>query len=227
LKSIILLHGALGAQDQLESLSERLSDLDYDVFLLSFSGHYNNPFEKDFGIHQFSKELKSLIEEFKLVKPNIFGYSMGGYVALYLASQEKNLIGNIITLGTKFNWTKEIADKEIKQLNPKTITEKVPKFAAALQKRHGNNWELLLNRTADMMVALGENNLLGKDLFSIIENKVLIALADGDNMVSIEETDFAQLNLKNSERLTLKNTKHSFETVNTKELVRIIDGFSR
>lgn len=225
MKQIILLHGAIGAKDQLELLANQLSNKTIKVFTFSFSGHGKEPFAKKFGIAQFAQELESFISEHHLIQPTIFGYSMGGYVALYLASKQPLLLGNIITLGTKFNWTKEIAQNEIKQLNPKTILEKVPKFAHALKVRHGEDWENLLRRTADMMIELGENNLIDKELLSRVQNKVLLGLADNDTMVTVEETDFVFSNLKNAKRYTLYNTKHPIETVNIEFLAENIVGF--
>jgi pimeloyl-ACP methyl ester carboxylesterase len=225
MRTIILLHGALGAHDQLVPLKEELSALHYEVHLLSFSGHGKISFQKDFTIHQFASELELFIRNNHLQKPNIFGYSMGGYVALYLASQNKDLLGDIVTLGTKLKWTKEIADKEIKQLDPAVIKEKVPKFADALQKRHGADWELLLKRTAYMMVALGDNNIIESN-FSKITNKVLLGLADNDSMVSVEETDSAARQIPNSDRFTLAGAKHPIETADPKVLADIILQFS-
>lgn len=225
MKHIILLHGALGAQDQLEPLNEVLSQLNYKVYSFSFSGHGKVPFQNEFGIIQFANELEKFILENKLKRPAIFAYSMGGYVALYLAAQKNDLIGNIVTLGTKFNWTKEIAEKEIKQLDPKVIQEKVPKFAEALKQRHGDNWELLLHRTANMMVELGKQNLINSELLSKINNKVLLGLADSDLMVTVEETQFVAQCLTCATRFTLLNAKHPLETVNITILSQTISDF--
>ncbi len=225
MKSIILLHGAIGARDQLEPLANQLTKKEFKVFSFSFSGHGKEPFDNDFGIMQFSRELENFIIENNLNQPQIFGYSMGGYVALFLASQKPHLIGSIITLGTKFNWTKEISENEIKQLDPKIISEKVPKFAEALKARHGYDWELLLKRTAEMMISLGNHNLINTELLKKIENKVMIGLASNDSMVSIEETDFVFSHLKNAQRYTLSNAKHPIETVDSKVLADIIVRF--
>jgi pimeloyl-ACP methyl ester carboxylesterase len=223
-KQIILLHGALGAQDQLEPLKKELSALGYEVHLFTFSGHGKMPFQKDFGMTQFASELELFIRNNHLPGAHIFGYSMGGYVALYLASQNKDLIGSIITLGTKFKWNIEIAEKEIKQLDPAIIKEKVPKFAEALQKRHGVDWELLLKRTGEMMKALGDNNIIENN-FGKINNKVLIGLADTDSMVSLDETDSAAKHISHASRYTLINAKHPIETADPKVLADIIVRF--
>ncbi len=165
MKSIILLHGAIGAKDQLEPLAVELKQRDYNVYTLSFSGHGQMLFQTEFGIKQFAHELSLFIKKNNLLQPTVFGYSMGGYVALYLAKQNPDLLGNIITLGTKFNWSPEIAQKEIRMLDSKTIIEKVPKFAETLKARHGEDWEGLLKLTSDTMIALGNKNALASSVF--------------------------------------------------------------
>ena len=226
MQTIILLHGAIGAKDQLEPLAAELKQQGYNVFTLSFSGHGQTSFATSFGIEQFALELEQFIETNHLDKPSVFGYSMSGYVALYLAHQQPTLLGNIITLGTKFEWSPAIAQKEVKMLDSKTIIEKVPKFAEALQKRHGQDWELLLQKTAEMVLSLGNKNALTLNDFATIENKVLIGLADKDNMVSLEETTAVYKQLKNGAMYMFSNTKHPIESVNVKLLLQVIKEFN-
>jgi esterase/lipase len=226
MKSIILLHGAIGANDQLEPLAKELTQQGIQVFSFNFSGHGKMPFQKNFGIEQFALELEQFIATHKLEKPNVFGYSMGGYVALYLAHKQPTLLGNIITLGTKFEWTPEISQKETKMLDVKTILEKVPKFAEDLKTRHGNDWELLLTKTTEMMLSLGTNNALSLNDYTTIENKVLIGIADKDTMVSLDETTAVYKQLKNGAMYMLPNTKHPIEMVNVGLLGKIIGEFN-
>ena len=226
MKNIILLHGAIGAKDQLEPLANQLKQQGYNVLTLSFSGHGQTTFQSNLRIEQFALELEQFITTHNLQQPTVFGYSMGGYVALYLAKQQPTLLGNIITLGTKFEWSPEISAKETKMLDSKTIIEKVPKFAEALQKRHGQDWELLLQKTAEMMIDLGNKNALSLNDFTSIENKVLIGLADKDNMVSLEETTAVYKQLKNGAMYMLPNTKHPIETVDLKLLVELVSRFN-
>jgi esterase/lipase len=150
---------------------------------------------------------------------------MGGYVALYLASEEPELLGYIVTLGSKFSWNTEIAEKEIKNLNPEIIKSKVPKFAESLQARHGEKWELLLTKTADMMLVMGKHNPLSAERIERITNRVLIGLADKDAMVSLDETRAVYSRLQNASMYMLPQTKHPIETADIELLSSIIIKF--
>ena len=125
---ILLLHGALGSSEQLIPLQKNLSS-ERTVFRMDFDGHGNFKSENNFSIPLFAQNVIDFLKEKDISKIEIFGYSMGGYVALHFASKFPNFIEKIITLGTKFDWTPEFAEKEIKMLNPSQIQEKVPAFA--------------------------------------------------------------------------------------------------
>jgi pimeloyl-ACP methyl ester carboxylesterase len=225
MQPIIFLHGAIGAEDQLQPLRDHFSKNNFATYSFSFSGHGKIPFRDKFGIEQFSDELKKFILENALEKPHIFGYSMGGYVALYLAAKDPELFGTVITLGTKFNWSKETAEKEIKMLDPKAIEEKVPRFATALQQRHGEEWKLLLQRTSEMMLSLGNDNLLSETAVKQITTPVIIGLADHDNMVTFEETVNVYRQLQNASFFVLANTRHPIETVDAAMLYNVVSRF--
>lgn len=224
--AIILLHGAIGAADQLQPLAAFFSQNGYEVYSPNFSGHGQAAFNpQGFGIEVFSEELRQYILSNRLQTPAVFGYSMGGYVALHLACMQAGLLGPIATLATKFNWTPETAAKESKMLDPDTILAKVPKFAEALQARHGAAWKELLAKTAGMMADLGRHNILDHGLLQGIENKVMLGLGDSDTMVSLEETLQVRNQLKSGSLYMLPHTKHPLETVDVKLLGAVLLSF--
>src|SRR5689334_13100853 len=112
---ILILHGALGSASQLEPVKSMMESNGMRVHLLSFSGHGGISFQKNFGIEQFADDTLHYIKSYQLKQVNIFGYSMGGYVALWLAKQYPDVVGKIVTLGTKFDWSVESAAKEVKK----------------------------------------------------------------------------------------------------------------
>ncbi|MEO6304527.1 MAG: alpha/beta hydrolase [Bacteroidia bacterium] len=225
METVILTHGAIGSKEDLESLTTALRKENYNVFSFSFSGHGNLNFENKFGIEQFALELENFISENKLEKPSIIGYSMGGYVALYLALRSPSLLNKIICHATKFNWSNEVVEKETRMLNPEVMLEKIPAFAKALESKHGNSWKELVMKTAEMMREINKNNYLGPEALKAIQNKVLLGLGDKDQMVTLEETINVYRTLSNANMYVLPNTKHPIEQLDVQLFVNIVSSF--
>jgi pimeloyl-ACP methyl ester carboxylesterase len=224
MQSIILLHGAVGSKAQLEPLQKLLQREKLNAVSFNFFGHGGELFhDEGFGIKIFSWQLQNFIRTHHLQRPAVFGYSMGGYVALRLAYKFPDLLGDIITLGTKFDWTPEGANKEATMLDPNKIEEKVPAFAALLKKLHApNDWKVLLAETAGMMRTLGKEPLLTKKEFTAIKNKVTVCLGDKDNMVTREESEQTAKALPNGKFVLLENTPHSIEKLDAEKVVNEI-----
>ncbi len=217
MKDVILLHGALGAQVQFDDLRKRLEP-EYKCHSLDLPGHGSSSFAKQFGIEAFSRELENFIEQYQLKNPLIFGYSMGGYVALFLESTKPNTFSKIFTLGTKFQWTPEIAEKESGFLDPEKIREKVPDYAKRLEELHGDKWPQLCEETAKMMRYLGTMNLLNAESYGSIQIPVRVGIGDKDKMVTLEETTGVFRKLKKGSFLVMPSTPHPIEQVSPERL---------
>ncbi|MCG3167086.1 MAG: 2-succinyl-6-hydroxy-2,4-cyclohexadiene-1-carboxylate synthase [Bacteroidia bacterium] len=215
MQKLLLLHGAIGSSKQFDALVPLLQN-QFEVYILDFSGHGGKPIpDKPFSIELFAKDVLNWLEEKKIETINIFGYSMGGYVTLYLAKHQAEKVGKVFTLATKFNWNAEGAAKEAAMLNPEKIAAKVPAFANALEQKHGENWKTVLIKTADMMINLGKSPALSMTDLAAVQQPVQISVGDKDNMVTLEETIAAYRQLKNAQLLVLPQTQHPFEKVNT------------
>ena len=225
MKNILLLHGAIGAKDQLLPLAEKLGN-NFIVHTLNFSGHGGELMPDNFSIEIFAEDVLNYLDEKKIEKISIFGYSMGGYVALYLAKHHPEKIEKIFTLATKFLWTPEISAKEIKMLDAEKMELKVPAFAKILEQRHyPNDWKLLLKKTAEMMISLGENNTLKLTDFDTITHPVCIGIGDDDVMVTIGETKAVYERLKNGNLVILDETEHPIEKVDLLKLMLEMNSF--
>lgn len=225
MKTILLLHGAIGSKKQLEPLAGCLKK-NFDVHAINFDGHGNETMPEAFSIERFAGNALTYLETNKLKEVAIFGYSMGGYVALQLAKLHPEKINKIFTLATKFNWTPEIAQQEIKMLDADKIAAKVPAFANELQLRHlPNDWKTVLQKTSEMMVALGNDNPLRLDDYKNIKVPVSLNVGDKDAMVSIEETRKVYENLPNAVFNILQDTPHPIEKINIQNLAVAIEAF--
>lgn len=225
MKKLLLLHGAIGSSQQFEQVASLLNTA-FELHTPDFSGHGGKAFPgSPFSIELFANDVLNWMQENKIAIIDIFGYSMGGYVALYLAKHHPSRVGKVFTLATKFNWNPEGAAKEAAMLNPEKIAEKVPAFAKALEQKHGENWKTVLTKTAAMMLALGSSPSLSLTDLADIQQRVLISVGDKDKMVTLEETITAYRALTNAQLLVLPQTQHPFEKVNAERIAAEIRNY--
>jgi pimeloyl-ACP methyl ester carboxylesterase len=225
MQKILLLHGALRSSKNFETLVPLLQN-NFEVHTLTFEGHGGKTIPNhELKMQHFAEEVAEYLNQNNIDKINIFGYSMGGYVGLYLAKHFSERVEKLYTLATKLNWTVEGATKEAFMLNPIIIKEKVPKFALALEQLHGENWEALLQKTAQMMLQLGKNPTLKNEDFEQITIPVLLSVGDNDAMVTLEETENAFKKMPNAKWYVMPNTIHPIERVNVEELAHHIRKF--
>lgn len=210
----MILHGAAGSKERFEKLAESLKDK-FDVYRMNFSGHGGEPIpEEPFSTELFAKDVINFLNNNEVRQVNIFGFSMGGFVGLYLASHFPERVLKVFTLGTKFNWTKETVKQQVKLLDPETITEKIPAYAEELkQLHHPNNWIEVIEKTVEMLTEMGKKNPLSDTDLIGLEIPVLIAMGDRDNLVIIEESVFSFRLLIKGQFLVIPNTPHPVHNV--------------
>lgn len=226
MQHLLLLHGAIGSKEQLQDLSN-LMECDYNVHLLNFEGHggENIP-DTSFSIQSFAHEVLDYMQQHHIEQANIFGYSLGGYVGMYIAKYFPQKIRRLVTLATKFYWDEEIAAKEIKMLDAATILQKVPAFADELAKRHSpNDWKVVLQKSAEMLLNLGSDNVLKTEDYADITMQCLIMLGDRDKMVTLDETLHVYKQLSNAQLCILPNTHHPIEPVDKHLIAFLMQRF--
>ena len=216
---LLLLHGALGAAEQFDELFALLQP-NASVHRLDFEGHGKQPLaEHPFEIHHFAENVVAYLDVHGIESAHIFGYSMGGYVALHLAEWQQQRIQKIMTLGTKFAWNPDTAAKEASMLNAQRLAEKVPKFAAKLEALHsGSDWKVVTEKTRALLLSLGEKPVVDAQALGSIHHSVCLAIGDRDEMVTLEETVAAYKTLPAASLAVLPHTPHALDKVSVQRL---------
>lgn len=210
---LLLLHGALGSAAQFDPLLPLLP-ADFEVHTLNFPGHGGTPAAEPFSIGYFARFVLDFLDRKNIERVQIFGYSMGGYTALQLALLAPERVVRVVTLGTKFGWTPEVAARETTLLNADKIAAKVPLFAQLLAERHApGDWKSVLQQTADLLHDLGNGSALKLEDFAQISCPVLIGLGADDHMVGREESENVAQALPQGRLDILPGVKHPFEQV--------------
>ncbi len=224
MKQILVLHGALSSQSVMSKLTFALS-INNEVYSFDFPGHGGKELVNNkIRMNDLAQSIVDFCFHLQIYRPLIFGYSMGGYAALVAVARLGFEVEKIITLGTKFNWSKEALDKELKKLDPELMLQKAPQYIEYLQGLHqAQDWEILIHNTADMMKNLCEEQQLTSSEFEKINCPVHLLLGEQDKMVSREETEISSSKIKNSKIEILPDTKHPMEQVNVELLHGVIN----
>ena len=226
-RGVLLIHGALGAAEQLAPLTERLETRGARVSVVELEGHGRTaPRDRPFAMAHFAENVIDALDALGTGPAPLFGYSMGGYVALLVAAAHPDRVARVVTLGTKFRWDAENAAREARRLDPATIRTKVPRFAAALAARHAGagGWEAVLARTAALLTALGDDAPLTDGVLGALRCPVRVMVGDRDATVSVEETAGAWRALAHGELAVLPATPHPIEQVDTDLLAELVLG---
>jgi pimeloyl-ACP methyl ester carboxylesterase len=223
---IVVLHGALGSAHQFKPL---LASMDRPARIMEFLGHGDTvDVDRDWTIDLYVDQLEAWLQAESLSSTHIFGYSMGGYVALTLALRRPDLVNRIVALGTKLEWSVEQAEREVRLVDVDTIIEKVPRFAEDLERRHGKDrWQSVVRKTAALMVDLGRRPRLSIEGMSSMSAAVRYMIGDRDEMVSLEETRSYYAATAGAEFAVLPATRHPIEKVRTELIAWHVMDFLR
>lgn len=226
MRHLILLHGAIGTKEQLIPLANALP-AEFIIHPINFSGHGGEPIpDEAFSIQLFAEDVVAYMQRNSITKADIFGYSMGGYVAMYMAKHHAEKVNRIITLATKFHWDEATSAKEVKMLNADIIQQKMPAFTQQLSNAHSpNDWKKVLEKTAELLTALGSVNTLQTADYRGITTPCLLLLGDRDKMVTLDETVSVYQQLPAAQLGILPNTPHPVEQVNVELLAFMVKQY--
>jgi pimeloyl-ACP methyl ester carboxylesterase len=226
MQNLLLLHGALSTRLQFDSLRPLLAN-DFEVEAINFSGHggLNIPMQ-GFTFNAFANDILAYADKNKIEKLNLFGFSMGGYAALYFAKLYPNRVNKIFTLNVKFNWDLASTARETAMLDAEKMMLKVPGYANQLMMLHGiQMWKEVINQTSGMMTALSKDYLLTKEDYKQMIFPIRLAIGDRDSTSSVQETLDVYQKLPNASMWVLPNTNHPFEKINCQKLASEINEF--
>jgi pimeloyl-ACP methyl ester carboxylesterase len=102
-KAIILLHGNGGSSDYFREQMDEFSKL-YHVYAVDTRGHGRTPRgEKPFTIRQFAADLLGFMDEHRIGKAHLLGFSDGANIAMVFAIQHPDRVDQLILNGANLN----------------------------------------------------------------------------------------------------------------------------
>lgn len=211
----IFLHGALGSAAQFQGIANQLKHPE-SYQAINLPGHGGLPLPASFSLQMFGEAVaQSMITPVRL-----FGYSMGGYVALYVAWKYPELVSEVIILNTKLQWTPDIAQRMQGMMNSDKIEAKAPQMATTFAAAHApEDWKQVARLTSILMHGFGEGNGLQEQQLREIACPVHILRGSADMVVSAEECQHVLSLLQQGSYHEIINSGHLLEQVDLAALL--------
>jgi len=218
----LLLHGALGSKAQFDAIVAQLHN-NPKYIALNFPGHGGQGSDGVFSTRLFAESVLAFMEEHGHDEADIFGYSMGGYVGLWLAWQYPERVRSVTTYGTKLEWNPDVASGMSRMFDPEKIEAKAPALAASLAAAHGTTqWKTLCGQTAAFLHDLGAGLGLSAAAYAQISCPVRIIRGDQDHVVSDAESRAVAESIPQGRFEVLPGGKHLIEQVDPKVLAGLL-----
>lgn len=223
---LLCLHGALATRQQFDLLRPHLRP-DIDLHTLDFEGHGDATApNRSLRAEHLVENVMAYLDDHALTRVNLFGYSLGGYVACMVAQMHPERVERVITLGTRYLWDGATLERELQMVNPATMQTKVPRFVEALAHQHrAEGWEKVVAQTQNLLRANAESNGLTAEYLATITQPVRVMVGDRDTTAGVSESYAAFKALPHGEFEVLPATPHPFQKVPMARLAYSIHEF--
>ncbi|MDX1652403.1 MAG: alpha/beta hydrolase [Brumimicrobium sp.] len=221
MEKLVLIHGALGSGKEMEQIAPLLSHK-YAVHIYEIPHHGSKSKSEIECVVSTLKD--DLLEFLENIGPSyIYGFSLGGYLALSAALKSDKNIKGIITHGTKLLWNDQEAKKETATLNIDFLKNKTGPFFDYLQELHGPYLPELLKKTVALMMDLGESPSVRPDNAGVLKIPVRMVRGGKDKMVTEQETRTICEAIDNCHYFEIPSFIHPVGFLKPKFVARMID----
>ena len=220
---ILCLHGALGTAAQFDPIRPFLPE-SLPLIAPTLPGHGKSALDQPYSLPNFAAAVLDILDREEITQTDIFGYSMGGYLALWLAWKHPDRVRRIVTLNTKLDWTPASAARMSNMFDPEKIVSKVPQLAESLAQTH-DDWRKVAQYSADFVQSLGAGHGLPQEAFLQINCPVLVLRGELDTTVSTEESQQAAAWLPHGQYEEIIGGKHALEQLDLTLLMALVLKF--
>jgi pimeloyl-ACP methyl ester carboxylesterase len=210
-KPLVVLHGAFGWASAYPALAKKRQ-----LIAVELQGHgHTADIDRPLSIEQMSDDVAALLKHLKIVRADVFGYSMGGNVALGLAIRHPDIVGRVAINGANFAAIEDAYEpetfKQFKNLPadfaPPPLKAPYDKAApdpkqwpvlVAKIKKMGLDWkgftrEQLKSIKAPVLITLGDRDGVrpehAVEMFRLLPNAKLAVFPGGDHFLVFTSPD--------------------------------------
>jgi pimeloyl-ACP methyl ester carboxylesterase len=219
LPTLVMLHGSRGSTQELLPFAQHMVNT-CNPILPNLLGHGGRPIPEHFTVHDMALDILAQMNENGVESSYLFGYSFGGYVALYLAKHAPHRIRGVCTLATKFVFDQATVDLFTHLSSVERIRNRQKEL---MDQRHpGQNWDRLVSGLADLYRQLGQAPALAEDDLRGIKVPTLVISANDDQLVPWSESLKLAYRVPHGQGFTFAGKAHPIDIIPVPFLASVI-----
>ena len=222
---LVILHGVSGSGGEMAPLGQPLS-VWFDIRTPNLLGHGGRPVPDGYTLEEMADDLLHWLGEERIGPAYFLGYSLGGYLALYLARHHPERVRGVAGVIVKHVFD-EVSVAHITYLaDPERLARPGNPRKDELIAVHGEeNWIKVTNNTARLFQLFGRKAPMSDQDLQAIGTPVLLLSGDRDPLVpEADSRRLAQL-LPNASLGIFPGPAHPLKMVPILDAVRAIKTF--
>jgi pimeloyl-ACP methyl ester carboxylesterase len=222
---LVILHGVSGSGGEMAPLARPLSAW-FDVRTPDLLGHGGRPVPDGYTLEEMADDVVEWLDREGIGPAYLLGYSLGGYLALYLARHHPQRVRGIAGIVVKHVFD-EVSVGHITYLaDPERLARPGNPRKDELIAVHGEeNWINVTNNTARLFQRFGQTAPLSDEDLRAIATPVLLLSGDRDPLVPEGHSRALAELLPNSRLGLFPGPAHPLKMVPILDLTRAIKGF--
>lgn len=183
---LLLLHGAAGCtQLETAALLRRMAP-HYRVIALDFSGHgASDDVNAPFSAELFVDNVRAVLDHAGIDRAHVFGFSMGGYVALHFAHHHPDRVRRLAVHGATLEWNAARVRAMLDRLDADALRAERPARADQLAATH-HDWRRLFRRMRAFVQALPGRTPALLEGATAIDAPTLVSAVDRDDLFPLD-----------------------------------------
>lgn len=184
----VVIHGGNGTGPQMEPLAAALRPYG-DVHSPNLPGHGGRSIPESFSIQGHAEDLAAGLSARGVERAHYFGYSVGGYVALYLARHMPSRTLGVCAIATKYVFDESTVEHWTRISSAEWMRKPGNPRAAQMERLHApQDWTELVKVNARLYRDLGRDAPLKDPDLAAIAAPVMLVGSNRDQLVPWAET---------------------------------------
>jgi pimeloyl-ACP methyl ester carboxylesterase len=185
---LVMLHGANGSGETMLPLADALRPF-AQVETPNLLGHGGRPVPERLSMPELADDVVAYLDSRQIARAYLFGYSFGGYLALYLARHFPQRLDGICVLAVKYVFDEPTVKRWTHLTNPERLRRPGSPRPAELTRTHfPQDWAAITTINQNLFKEFGANPPLTEADLRSLALPAFVVSADQDQLVPLPET---------------------------------------